>query len=155
MKNLIITIILFASASAYAQTQKKSDQNTSKTDYSAGIRIEEPIPKDTTNYPPEKIFYQVQIQPKYPGGMDKFLAFIKSNLIIPASSAPVTARAVVSFVVEPNGTLTNIKVLRAPTKEHETEAVRLMGLMPKWLPGKHNDKPVRVSYTIPISFKKD
>ena len=101
----------------------------------------------------EPIFTSVEGLPEFPGGYQKFLAFVKENL--DQSKSSVAGRANITFVVEQDGTLSDIKAVGRIFDENAiNEAIRVMKLSPKWNPGKQNGKPVRVQYTLPIVFTK-
>lgn len=91
--------------------------------------------------------------PKYPGGTEKMFEFIADNLRWPDDDACIQGRVVVSFIVEKDGSLTDIKVEKSIDPLFDKEAVRVVKTMPKWEPGMWNGKPARVKYCIPISFR--
>jgi protein TonB len=94
-------------------------------------------------------------EPEFPGGQAAFNKFVADNLKYPAiaSENGVEGTVVLNFVVEENGSITNIKILRDIGNGCGTEAMRLVRAMPKWVPGQHNGRPVRVMYTLPVLFK--
>jgi TonB family protein len=102
----------------------------------------------------EGIFARVDIQPQFPGGLDAFGLFLGNNIKYPADDAKnkVSGRVICKFVVERDGSLTNIEVVRSPTEAMGKEAVRVLSLSPKWKPGYNGGKLVRVSYVVPINF---
>ena len=63
-------------------------------------------------------------------------------------------RVIVNFVVEKDGSITNVKILRGLGAEADTEAMRVVREMPKWMPGKHSGEAVRVRYSLPVNFQK-
>lgn len=99
-------------------------------------------------------FVALEVQPTFPGGMDKFYAYLSKSIRYPAAAQEVNAQGKVflSFIIEKNGTLTDIKVERKLGYGTDEEAVRILKASPKWLPGIQNGKAVRVKYNIPISF---
>ena len=104
----------------------------------------------------EKVYDFVSLdqQPTFPGGMPQFYQFLKKTVKYPkeAQQRNVQGKVFLSFVVEKNGELTDIKVDRKLGGGTDEEAIRVMKLSPRWLPGIHDKKPVRVKYNIPISF---
>lgn len=94
----------------------------------------------------------VEVKPEYPGGMEKFYKFVQTNFKIPKATDFPGGKIFVSFVIEKDGSLTDIKVrdIGFGTKE---EALRVMSLMPKWLPAENNGRKVRCSYMLPITLK--
>jgi protein TonB len=130
---------------------------TQKGDPTAEIRIDEPVGNSDNKQVTEdenKIFAAVEVQPSFPGGMDKFYAYVGKNVRYPAIDKEnnITGRVFVSFVVEKDGSLTDVKALRGPSTTLQDEAVRVLRSSPKWKPGIQNARPVRVQYTIPLSF---
>jgi len=102
----------------------------------------------------EAPFVVVEQQPEYPGGLDALRTFLGKNLNYPrsAASAGVSGRVYVSFVVNTDGSLTDIQVLKGIGFGCDEEAVRVMKKMPHWRPGKQSGRTVRVKYNLPISF---
>ena len=93
--------------------------------------------------------------PEFPGGMEQLQSFINENLQYPpeAIDAGIEGRVFVNFVVEEDGSITNVKVMRGLVYGCDEEAVRVVSSMPKWTPGKMLGKPVRVSYNLPVKFE--
>ena len=81
--------------------------------------------------------------------------FIKKNLQYPKECVEkrLQGRVIIAVVVERNGTLTNIRVVKSVNPALDKEALRIVNLMPKWIPGRQCDKTVRVKYIIPITFQ--
>ena len=102
----------------------------------------------------DKVFSAVEHVPNYPGGVDKFFKFLQQNIKYPAEAKnkKIEGKVFVSFIVEKDGSLSNLKILRDPGAGCGAEAVRVMKLSPKWNPGIQNGHKVRVQYTMPISF---
>lgn len=95
----------------------------------------------------------LQVQPEFPGGVAAFLNYVQRNFRIPEVDQDMTARIYVQFVVEKDGTLTAIKVLRDPGYGLGKEAERVLkSVKTKWSPGIQNGKPVRASYNLPITI---
>lgn len=97
----------------------------------------------------------VEILPEFPGGMAAWNKFLSKNLKYPsiAQENGVMGRVTVSFVVEKNGEITAIKVMRGIGAGCDEEAIRVIKKSPFWKPGFQNGKAVRVSYVIPIVFQ--
>ncbi|MCC8426891.1 energy transducer TonB [Mucilaginibacter sp. UR6-11] len=112
------------------------------------------INKPFTDTTRDAVFSRVEMQPQFPGGLQAFGAFLGQNIHYPADDArnKIEGRVICTFVVEKDGTLSNIKVIRTPTEAMGKEAVRVLSLSPAWKPGYQGGKLVRVSYTVPISF---
>lgn len=99
-------------------------------------------------------FVSLESQPSFPGGMEKFYEYLRKTVKYPAMAQEnnVQGKVFLSFVVEKDGRLTDIKVDRKLGSGTDEEAVRVLKASPKWVPGIQNGKPVRVKYNIPISF---
>jgi TonB family protein len=93
--------------------------------------------------------------PEYPGGIKAFMDMMMSNMIYPekAKQEGTEGRVIVQFDVNVDGTLSDVNVARSVSPELDAEAVRLIGLSEKWTPGESNGVPVKVKYTVPVSFK--
>lgn len=102
----------------------------------------------------ERVFDVVEVMPQYPGGIPQMMKFISSNIKYPkdAIKKGMQGAVVVQFVVEPDGSVSNVHVVRSVFPSLDTEAVRMVKAMPKWSPGMQNGKPVRVRFNVPIRF---
>jgi protein TonB len=104
----------------------------------------------------EEIFVSAEQMPTFRGGdLSKFRNWVQLNVKYPqiALENGIQGNVVVKFVVEKDGTLSNIQVLHSPDKTLSDAAIQVLQKSPKWEPGKQRNKPVRVTYTLPISFK--
>jgi protein TonB len=99
--------------------------------------------------------YSLQTYPQFPGGMDAWSKFLSKNLRYPSLAVEnnITGRVTVSFVIETNGEITNLKVLRGIGAGCDEEAIRVIKKSPLWSPGIQNGRKVRVSYIMPIVFR--
>ncbi|MFH1000955.1 MAG: energy transducer TonB [Bacteroidota bacterium] len=102
----------------------------------------------------QKIFLVVEDMPMFPGGEAAMYKFIGKNIEYPrmAKESGISGRVFVTFVVERDGRVTDVQVLRGIGGGCDEEAVRVIQAMPKWTPGKQRGKPVRVQYRMPIKF---
>lgn len=102
-----------------------------------------------------KVYDVVERMPCFPGGNQKMQDFIEKNLHYPKECAEkgLQGRVIMDFVVERNGTLTDIRVVKSVNPALDKEALRIVKLMPKWIPGRQSYKEVRVKYIIPITFQ--
>ncbi len=105
----------------------------------------------------EEIIDPIEEKPQFPGGDEAFMKYIEENLVYPekAKEDSITGKVLVGFVVEADGSITNVEVIRSANKILDEEAVRVVKSMPKWIPGMQFDKPVRTFYNLPITFKLD
>ena len=102
-----------------------------------------------------KIFTVVEQMPMYPGGDAALMGYLRDNIKYPTVAAEngVQGRVVVGFVVERDGSITDVKILRGVDPSLDREAMRVVKNMPKWTPGKQNGSAVRVKYQVPVSFR--
>jgi len=93
--------------------------------------------------------------PEFPGGMDAMKTFISKNIQYPSDAleAAISGKVYVSFVVEKEGQISEVKVLRNLYPSLDNEALRVVKSMPNWKPGMQNGKPVRVKYNLPVFFQ--
>ncbi|MBO7460743.1 MAG: energy transducer TonB [Bacteroidales bacterium] len=103
----------------------------------------------------EEVFLSVEENPEFPGGTAKLLEYVQKNLKYPmmARESDIQGRVFVGFVVEKDGSISNVRVLRGIGGGCDEEAVRVVQTLPKFKPGKQRGNPVRVQYTLPIVFK--
>jgi periplasmic protein TonB len=101
-----------------------------------------------------EIFTIVEEQPSFPGGEEALMEFLGKNIAYPpmAKESGIQGTVFVTFVVEPDGSVTNVKTLRGIGGGCDEEAIRVVKNMPKWKPGKQRGKPVRVQFNLPIRF---
>lgn len=101
------------------------------------------------------VYTFVEEMPRYPKGQDELLRFISSNVIYPAEAKKngVQGKVMIGFIVEKDGSLSNIRVIKGVDNQLDEEAVRVTKLMGKWIPGKQGGKPVRVGMVLPFQFK--
>lgn len=102
-----------------------------------------------------KIFTVVEQMPMYPGGDAALMGYLRDNIHYPTIAAEngVQGRVVVGFVVERDGSITDVKILRGVDPSLDREAMRVVKSMPRWNPGKQNGSAVRVKYQVPVSFR--
>jgi TonB family protein len=102
-----------------------------------------------------RIYEVVEQMPSFPGGQGALMQYLANNIKYPVTAKEdgVQGRVVVSFVVESNGSITDVQVVRSvdPSLDHEVQ--RVVRSMPKWIPGKQKGQAVRVRYNIPVSFR--
>ena len=111
---------------------------------------------EETEEPQEKVIFQVvEEMPEFPGGMGEAMKFLAKNIKYPvaAQQAKIEGRVIVQFVVERDGSISDVHTLRGVNPDLDAEAIRVVSLMPKWKPGKQRGKAVAVKYTMPIMFR--
>jgi TonB family protein len=105
----------------------------------------------------QEVFTEVEEMPSFPGGDEARVRFMIENIKYPenAKKNGIQGKVFVQFIVEKDGKITNVKVIRGFNKECDEEAVRVIKLMPKWNPGKQKGQAVRVQFVLPIKFALD
>ncbi len=101
-------------------------------------------------------FFAVEEKPLFNGGdANEFSKWVNSNLKYPsiAQANGVEGRVTLQFTVNPDGSVSNVKVLRGVDSSLDNEAVRVVSMSPKWTPGRQRDRAVKVTYTFPVIFK--
>ena len=123
---LMMLVLLFSFMTSTAQTKKKN-----------------------------MVYDVVEVMPQYPGGQIAMMKYIMENIKYPkqAMKEGIQGRVTVSFIVEKDGRVSNVRLLRSVQPSLDKEAIRVVKSMPKWTPGKHNGKPVRVRFNLPVMFK--
>jgi TonB family protein len=113
------------------------------------------VKKSDEEVEPEGAFDVVEQMPEFPGGAAGMMKFIAENVKYPeeAYSKGIEGRVLVQFIIEKDGSVTNVKVIKKVNDAIDAEAVRVVKAMPKWKPGKQNGREVRVKYTIPVIFR--
>jgi protein TonB len=168
MKNLFLLLFVFFISFSFGQTKKKVIV-TYCPEVEDTIRI---VNVNTGNYndddltinplnsiqavisEDENTIYNtagIEVKPEFPGGIQNFYDFVGKNYKMP-DEVGLKGRVYVSFVVEKDGSLTNIKILRDIGYGTGKEVIRVLQFSPKWSPGEQNGKKVRCSYSLPISL---
>ena len=103
----------------------------------------------------QQIFTVVEKQPEFPGGMSELMKFLAKSIKYPviAQENGIQGRVVCSFVVNRDGSIVDIQVMRGVDPSLDKEAVRVISTMPKWKPGEQRGKPVRVRFILPVQFR--
>ncbi len=125
----------------------EADDNTEFQEYV-------PPETDDEDVEEQQIFQVVENMPEFPGGRAALMKYLASNIKYPpyAKEAGIQGRVFINFVVERDGSITAVKVLRGIGGGCDEEAVRVVKAMPKWKPGMQRGKPVRVSFNLPVKF---
>ena len=102
-----------------------------------------------------KVYDAVEQMPQYPGGMGALMQYLSSHIKYPvvAEANRIDGRVICTFIVEKDGSITDIKVSRSVAPSLDQEAVRVIGSMPAWTPGRQNGEVCRVKFTLPVTFK--
>lgn len=127
----------------------EADQNTEVQEYIAPVQVEDEESAEET-----QIFMVVESMPSFPGGEPALYKYLGENIKYPqmAKESGIQGRVFVTFVVERDGSVTDVRVLRGIGGGCDEEAIRVVKNMPKWTPGKQRGKAVRVQYNLPVKF---
>jgi protein TonB len=113
------------------------------------------LQKPTTTVVEDEIFHVVERMPEFPGGSTAMMQWLGSNMRYPTAAQDIGAhgRVITSFVVERDGSITDVQVVRGVDPSLDREAVRVIQTMPAWTPGMQRNTPVRVRFTLPVTFR--
>ncbi len=145
----LFALLLFANC-------KSNENNTPKEEKIAATETENASSAvATTSQGEDEVYMSVEKNPEFPGGVNAMMDYLRGNLKYPESAKKnkQEGRVFIGFIVEKDGSVSNVKVLRGVCEELDSEAVRVVKSMPTWIAGRDKGKPVRVQYTLPIVFK--
>lgn len=178
MKKFLLLILICFVQNTFSQSTKKDSKTKASQTKSSEIPIvkiksgshsdsdlvvDEPEPSQAVITDNDNAVYNtagIEVKPDFPGGMEKFLKFVDNNFKYPqdAEIANINLngkKVYATFVVEKDGSLTDIKILRDAGYGTGTEAIRVLKKCPKWTPGEQNGKKIRVLYSVPITIKSN
>lgn len=138
-----------------AETENEVDMSAfQRQEEATNIEITPVKIEDEEEVDEQEIFQVVENDPEFPGGLDAMYKYLAQNIKYPqlARENNITGKVYVEFVVEKDGSVSNVKVLRDIGGGCGQEAVRVVKTMPKWTPGKQRGKAVRVAYRLPVNF---
>ena len=135
-------------------TPKASSRNTATSSQEVEEVVEEVIAGDTSPAG-NKVFEVVEQMPSFPGGDAALMQFLSKAIKYPveAENNGIQGRVVATFVIERDGSISEVSVVKSVAPSLDQEAIRVLKSMPKWIPGFQNGKPVRVKYTTPVTFR--
>ena len=140
MKNalMLLLLMLAAATSASAQVDNSIDNVFSEKDRDGN-----------------EAFDVVEQMPSFPGGVNALMAYLSSSMKYPpeAEKKGLQGRVILSFIVETDGSISNVEIKKSIHPLLDAEAIRVVKAMPQWYPGKHKGQPVRVKYTLPLTFR--
>lgn len=133
----------------------KAQNVVNPTNEKDNITILRAVGDDSTVSDKEKVYQVVEQQASFPGGREELFKYLAYNVKYPIDAAKnkIEGRVLVTFVVEHDGSISNVNVANSVYPSLDKESIRVVSGMPKWIPGKANGKTVRVKYTIPITFR--
>ena len=119
------------------------------------LKAKEVIADENPKEEATKVFDVVAQMPQFPGGQQALFEYLSKNIKYPviAEENGVQGRVIVTFVVERDGSITDVKVVKSVDPSLDKEAQRVVKAMPHWIPGKQNGSAVRVKYTVPVTFR--
>lgn len=120
------------------------------------VVFEEPV-VESTGEEEDKIFYAVEQQAEFPGGIQAMMKFLQKNIKYPASAKRmgIEGKVFVKFIVDKEGGISNIEIMKGMNADLDKEAIRVIKLMPPWKPGKQNGRSVKSQFVLPVYFKLD
>lgn len=137
-------------ASAFDEEQEKEAE---RARLQAELSAE--LARETAEEVINKIYDKAEVMPEYPGGQAALMRYLSQNVKYPKVSreSGTQGKVVVQFVVNTDGSITDVEVIKSVDIYLDAEALRVIRAMPRWEPGKVNGKPARVKYTVPIKFR--
>jgi protein TonB len=137
-----------------ANVEETTIQASDETDKAVEVKYV-PVEVEEEEVEEQQIFQVVEEMPEFPGGMAECMKWLSKNMKYPTISQEngVQGRVIVQFVVNRDGSIVDAVVARGVDPYLDKEALRVVGLMPKWKPGKQRGKEVRVKYTLPVMFR--
>lgn len=136
-----------------------NNQTTEKPKAAAVVTTPEIVPTviEEAPLPPDddKVYTVCDVMPEFPGGQDKLLQYLASSIKYPAEAIEKKeeGRVTLSYIVEKDGSISNVEVIRSVSPSLDAEAIRIVKAMPKWTPAKSKGEIVRVKYTVPVTFR--
>ena len=137
-----------------SQVEESTIQASDDTQAAVEVKYT-PVEVEEEEVEEQQIFQVVEEMPEFPGGMGECMKFLAKNIKYPtiAQENGVQGRVIVQFVVNRDGSIVDPVVMRGVDPHLDKEALRVIGMMPKWKPGKQRGKEVRVKYTVPVMFR--
>ena len=160
----VLAILLFFNSALQMKAEPGNEMNTvqqapAKTQVKPVATIQQAPPQKAQNNPVTKngkqIYSHVEVMPSFPGGTEALLKWLGANIQYPkeAQEKGIQGRVILRFIVTSDGSVKDVEVVKGLDPVCDQEAVRVVKLMPKWIPGKQNGKEVDVYYSLPVTFK--
>ena len=147
----ILLLVLTCFMGVSAQTSKAAQNNNQPVSLPSTNEGDTITEREFTG----KVFDIVDENPHFPGGNGAMLDWLSKNIHYTSGCASIQGRVVVSFFVEPDGSLSDIELVQKVDPELDNEVLRVVKAMPKWIPVVHNRKAIRAKYTLPITFRSE
>ena len=155
---IVFTMVLAGVTISCSDTPSKSEpvaQPKQVTRISDSLTVEKPpVPETISSEKQDSIYLVVENMPEFPGGRKALMKYLADNIKYPkdAKKRGIHGRVFVNFIVEEDGSISNVKLLRGIGSGCDEESIRVVKAMPKWIPGEHEGKKVRVSFNVPLKF---
>ena len=147
----ILHLVLTCFMGVTAQTSKTAQNNGLPVSLPSTNKGDTITEKEFT----DKVYDVVDEHPHFPGGNGALLDWLSKNIHYTSGCASIQGRVVVSFFVEPDGSLSDIELVQKVDPELDNEVLRVVKAMPKWIPASQNNKPIRAKFTMPITFRSE
>ena len=147
----ILHLVLTCFMGVTAQTSKAAQNNNQPVSLPSTNKGDTIPEREFT----DKVYDVVDEHPHFPGGNGALLDWLSKNIHYTSGCASIQGRVVVSFFVEPDGSLSDIELVRKVAPELDEEVLRVVKAMPKWIPASQNNKPIRAKFTMPITFRSE
>ena len=149
-RTMIMILLLLAVMGMQAQSQVGNQSNNGGTEVYA--TQSENVQSDNGD---TKVYDTADEMPAFPGGPNGLMQFISSNLHYPlvCEENGIQGRVVCSFVIERDGSVSDVRIIKSVDPSLDKEAIRVVSSMPKWIPGRQNGQMVRVKYNLPVTFR--
>ena len=147
----ILLLVLTCFMGVSAQTSKAAQNNNQPVSLQSTNEGDTITEREFTG----KVFDIMDENPHFPGGNGAMLDWLSKNIHYTSGCASIHGRVVVSFFVEPDGSLSDIELVQKVDPELDNEVLRVVKAMPKWIPVVHNGKAIRAKYTLPITFRSE
>lgn len=136
---------------------KENETGATAVEGTGDVVFDEPAPVVAAESDDDKVFYAVEQQAEFPGGFAAMNKFLSKNIKYPASAKRmgVEGKVFVKFIVDKEGAISSIEVIKGINADLDKEAVRVIKLMPPWKPGKQNGRSVKSQFVLPVYFKLD
>ncbi|KAF0128998.1 MAG: TonB [Bacteroidetes bacterium] len=154
----VLTAVVIQSCQMNSTETTSSDAKESQAvvaEYVADVVKTEELATVTSDSITDEVFTVVETMPEFPGGGEAMIKFMVSNIRYPESARKdtVQGKVFVNFIVDKNGKVSNVKVIRGIGHGCDEEAARVVAMMPDWTPGQQRGKNVNVSFNLPVTFK--
>ena len=147
----ILLLVLTYFMGVTAQTSKAAQNNNQPVSLPSTNKGDTIPEREFT----DKVYDVVDEHPHFPGGNGALLDWLSKNIHYTSGCASIQGRVVVSFFVEPDGSLSDIELVRKVAPELDEEVLRVVKAMPKWIPASQNNKPIRAKFTMSITFRSE